>query len=1259
MTKKYFKIGLLAILLNFTYAKSQTSTLTNNIVDFSTIKESEGNANINIPFHQISIKGYTLPVNLNYNSEGVKVDNESSNLGQNWELSTTGVITRKANGYFDESTQQVFAMGKRKYYPVGLDPYGGSYIECIGIREVPARGYLSNLNLAKHIYNDYKSFVPPIGIQSDYNNLAKIKNYLTTTTTTIGQNVVDVIQDVHPDKFTVVIPNKATFTFLFDQDGNIVNDSNENFKIVYDKKGLDLIQEFVLIDEDGIKYTFSNLETFNSDIYDNNIAVKAFPGQTRGPLTNTDLGYNLDQNSININTPFCVDNGDYPATPDLIAKWRTPQPVSWYLSKIENIYGEKIKFLYEGTRTISIPKESYTYMFKHNNSYPTGGVIQYMSGGTRILLSEVPIIKNITSDKESLVFEYRRFRQDVLSSGNKNRLKELNSIYLYQNFQNSNFSSGPIKKINFNQSYVLSYDFYSSSAYSDKAVYKRLFLDGVDVLGKGNELLSYFKFTYKEPQKLPYKQSFNIDFWGYYKSGDNVAIFPNLYYYQGNLNNFDKNYFSLYPRAIVNDTGIQIFPSSSTSPFTSYFKDATPNLDDASRGILTDIESFGGKTSYTYESNYYDYYGISRPGPGLRIKKILRNDGTNDYTKEFSYGFDNNGKGYISYPTNYGYLKAPASPNMWWPELDHYVTSFREGTEKISYDIIKIEEKNNQNNKGFTVNKYSLFNPFYNPNINIDSFSYVSPTLTSYLIRSQGLSGPYYYDTQNYYALYENKLDNINGYLLNQKVYDSNNKLLKVLTNTYTLKFSEVPDYVAYITGGLYYSNYLLKYLLSKETIEEKFGSKLVTTETSYLRNSENKVNEINIVGPSNNSRTTIKFQYEDNTTIGNALRAQNRLNDASIIKNYNNNELIETTKRVYKTFSIPFGEFGATGTIVNKDVIDFQYEEKSLDGTNFMHNSEVTKYGLYGNVVESKFNGQFISTVLGYNGTLPIATVIGADNSQISTVSQDIINASNNASVNYNESNLQTQLDAFRTNNSLKDFSIETFVHEPLIGKKISTTNNGIKEYTQYDGANRVAKIMNQELNIVKEFNYNYVGTQRFYNTKLEQLFTRNNCHRLENSSSYNYVVPAGAFSSSINQAEAEQKATEEISLMGQYTANIYASCDPKPFDCTITTYIGVNQPGGAVFNHIYQSDETKFQGQIAFNSKTYNWSSLGFEVKVGTITGICQPIIDKIYFYNGTWNLKLLPNGDLYASWKSPFGNVTANSLIIIPFEFNFDNL
>ncbi|MDN3691172.1 hypothetical protein QWZ06_02280 [Chryseobacterium tructae] len=1009
MKKTVVKLGALFFLLTVGNIDAQTSTLTNNIVDFSSIKESEGTANVDIPLHQMSIKGYTLPVSIYYNGGGVKVDNESSNIGQNWELSSQGVISRSAHSNFDESTERVVASGKIKWYPVGDNPYGGNYVECIGIDVIPSKGYLNNLNLAKQIYNAFKNYVPPIGIQPNTNNMHRIDDRPTRS----DWQSYSLSQDVHPDVFTVVIPNKSSFKFLFDPDGNIATDTPENYKITYDKKGTDLIQEFTLIDEDGITYTFSNIEIFNSEIYDNQISLTTSGETRKTPYTSVNTLPGLDQNSINSTTPFCQNDSNYPSSPDLIAKYRAPKPISWYLSKISNIYGEAISFGYERVRTVSVPRASYKNLIQLNNNYPYPSYPAWPKGGTNVLLSEVPVIKAITSNYESLEFDYRKYRQDLISSGDKNLLKELNTISLYQKFIFFKKPTAPVKTIRFNHQYVVSQDTYLESV-SDVGAYTRLFLEGVDILGKGNEMISYYKFKYKTPEKLPHKQSFNIDFWGYFKNGDAKGVFPELYRYNNNsVNNFERNIFSIYPRAASGDVGVKL--SDNTYLEKKYFRDSTPSFEDASNGILSEIESFGGKTTYEYEPNYFDYYGVKREGPGIRVKKIIKNDNINTYTKEFIYGKNSDGKGYISKPARYAYRRSPGSTGgNWWPLLDHYITSVNSSNEKVNYDEIKIQDVYNQENKGYVINRYSFFNAYYTPNLSIGNFQYVSPTLnSSYLIRSQTFNGGYYFDTEEYYSDYEENLGKLNGHLVNQRIFDKGNNLLKETKNEYSIKFNSIPDFETSITGGYYFNNYLFRYLLTKQTVEEKFGNKMISNQTVYSRNDKDKVTEITRSGPSTTNKTVIKYLYENSDNIGSSIRFGNRLNEPSLIKKYVDNKLVETTNRKFKEFVIPFITrpiLSGPGSPISYYVItDLQYEEKSIDGTTFLHDSENLKYDLYGNIVSRKIKDVYESTVYGYQNTLPIAVVAGTANySQVEGLLGDIVGASNDGVTSYNESDLQ-----------------------------------------------------------------------------------------------------------------------------------------------------------------------------------------------------------------------------------------------------------
>lgn len=61
-----------------------------------------GNPGISIPLYEMTVRGVTLPVKLDYDASGVQMNVLPSWTGYNWTLSAGGVITRKANSGFDE-----------------------------------------------------------------------------------------------------------------------------------------------------------------------------------------------------------------------------------------------------------------------------------------------------------------------------------------------------------------------------------------------------------------------------------------------------------------------------------------------------------------------------------------------------------------------------------------------------------------------------------------------------------------------------------------------------------------------------------------------------------------------------------------------------------------------------------------------------------------------------------------------------------------------------------------------------------------------------------------------------------------------------------------------------------------------------------------------------------------------------------------------------------------------------------------------------
>ena len=63
-----------------------------------------GGPQASIPLYEIKLKNITLPVSLNYASNGLKVDEIPSRVGLGWNLSAGGVITRIVNGKPDDLT---------------------------------------------------------------------------------------------------------------------------------------------------------------------------------------------------------------------------------------------------------------------------------------------------------------------------------------------------------------------------------------------------------------------------------------------------------------------------------------------------------------------------------------------------------------------------------------------------------------------------------------------------------------------------------------------------------------------------------------------------------------------------------------------------------------------------------------------------------------------------------------------------------------------------------------------------------------------------------------------------------------------------------------------------------------------------------------------------------------------------------------------------------------------------------------------------
>lgn len=1234
MKKKYFKISLLTILINFSYAKSQTSPFTNNTLQMSNIHENEGRANINIPIEKLEIKNYTLDINAIYDSKGVKVNAESGEIGQNWDLSYKGIITRKIQDKADEKKVNVT---KTVYY--GFFQNGTAYPKCYVLSQKNQEGLLYNLPIIKtntekffNTPNPASNYVGPVSPKFNLNDYSQLSGV-----------------DKQSDLFTVIIPGKEPFSFYFDLDGNIKLNSSEKYKVEYEVDNYSFFKKFTLVDEENVHFTFDSFETVKQD------SEKIVDGWLSGK------GYPLKKlNSLNtpLDLPLC-DPSD-PA----FSYYYDKVPVSWYLSKIENKYGEKIKYSYEQKKVLSINVNS-----KWN--YSSVGYCGYTAH-----VNEIPVITSITNETSSLKFNYGEVRKDMLNFDNSNfsnvpRLTSISSFY-------GNSKRGTVA---FDSDYILSNDSNGLTLQdSELAVYRRLFLKNIFFLNPAEDKVKdKYEFEYNNPQILPHKQTFKTDIWGFYKNNpdvqyhylDNDLVFQTvsvpetqirLYrYLDSGLNNVDRNYYSIYKRN--NYIGTEEITTGA---------DKTPVLTDLSIGLLSKLKHHGGSISYQYDSNYFTYYGTKREGPGVRIKTIEVNDGVESTFTDYSYGENNDGIGYIdSLPAFITIIKTWSGGsgylNNGLVDSKYYVAD-----NTILYKKIRSSKRKANINNGYTINSYSLFDPINNSTFNIGSLIYKSNRSDAYNLRCisgncENISGQYQLDvTSTPLLVPEADMSRVNGKLLKQEIYDNNNTLLESTDYNYQLQWSQLNkihlggyrmvanssrlDIGVY--GGVekYYSfNYDPQIIVTKYF----YNNGIVQKTNTYTYNNERKVTELKEQIGNDITKTEFKYAYESNTALGNALRTQNRLNEIQESTITTNGGGIIKNRNIYNEFTFP------TMSSANKNIIVGTKHETSIDGTNFFGSEEITKLGPNGNVIEKKYNGSIYETIIwGYKHNFPIAKVFGASYQEVmqafnldpnnisSFLDLDIVKKSDQDLDDLSEANFITALEDFKNKTELKAYQITTYTYDPLIGVKNIIKSFGGKESYIYDTNNRLQRILDSDNKIAKEYNYNVNNNSliTYLNVAKSQSFTTTNCSPGTIPVSGLYTVPAAKYSSLVSQVDADQKALNDINSNGQSYVNTNISC--TPYVCTITpthlANINYSSFQEASFNHIKGTLSFSFSSS---GGSSPNWSDGVF---IGTLDSRCRPSSHKsISVSSGSWYVSIGVGGDISVRSTSSVGSSGGTTL------------
>lgn len=129
------------------------------------------------------------------------------------------------------------------------------------------------------------------------------------------------------------------------------------------------------------------------------------------------------------------------------------------------------------------------------------------------------------------------------------------------------------------------------------------------------------------------------------------------------------------------------------------------------------------------------------------------------------------------------------------------------------------------------------------------------------------------------------------------------------------------------------------------------------------------------------------------------------------------------------------------------------------------------------------------------------------------------------------------------------KTARMRTATYDPLIGKTSECDENNRVTYYGYDDLGRLQFIKDEYKNIVKMYEYNTINNPigcpaLYYNNACSEFFTKNNCASGYIGGTVIYNIPAGKYSSTISQIDADQQVQNEFNAEGQALANNTGSC-------------------------------------------------------------------------------------------------------------------
>ncbi|CCB70027.1 Rhs family protein precursor [Flavobacterium branchiophilum FL-15] len=460
-----------------------------------------GTPQVSIPIYTLNYGGMTLPISLEYDASGVKVESIASCVGQNWTLNVGGTVSRIIKGAPDEGNPYNWQAQSQ----IDIDGYYQDY----GLTKLESQ--LNNYPNNQYDSNQY------------FNKFIAFRKWV--------NDVANGFKDSQPDLFYFSTPQGGS-KFVFNDQRQVVYLENTDFQIKENFLNNDF-KSWDVTSPSGIKYKFG---------IDN---ASGYQGQ----------GNNVESSYTLYESPNSLNGG---AVNRFIAN-------SWFLSEIKNALNNnfiKITYINSSYKQIINNQQSmYTENCKNistsngfgSNFGCNSEQIQYTSyvetpyslgnNVSQANMQSTPRISNfvnskvvnkITAGDTEIIFLYDD-RIDLSNDYNLESAKKLKEITVTQN-------GICIRKFLFDYIHKTSSESesFSSTPIPNESKIRFFLVNFNEINCQNNESKTY-KFIYNEVE-LPNRLSYAQDKWGYYNGKvSNRTIFPKYKFFQNPLYYSNKN----------------------------------------------------------------------------------------------------------------------------------------------------------------------------------------------------------------------------------------------------------------------------------------------------------------------------------------------------------------------------------------------------------------------------------------------------------------------------------------------------------------------------------------------------------------------------------------------------------------------------------------------------------------------------------------------------------------------------------------------